>query len=67
MFATFHCIAKRASTIRRIHPAGTALLAPSRANPRAGDWVAVDAGDAAIALEQARAAVRQRLVMRNPP
>src|ERR1700730_14918597 len=27
MFATFHCIAKRASTIRRIHPAGTALLA----------------------------------------
>jgi hypothetical protein len=27
MFATFHCIAKRSSTIRRIHPAGTALLA----------------------------------------
>jgi hypothetical protein len=27
MFATFHCIAKRASTICRIHPAGTALLA----------------------------------------
>src|SRR6516162_774565 len=27
MFATFHHIAKRASTIRRIHPAGTALLA----------------------------------------
>jgi len=27
MFATFHCIAKRASTIRRIHPAGIALLA----------------------------------------
>src|SRR6516162_4802726 len=27
MFATFHCIVKRASTIRRIHPAGTALLA----------------------------------------
>src|SRR6516225_6580986 len=27
MFATFHCIAKRASTIRRIHPAGAALLA----------------------------------------
>jgi len=27
MFATSHCIAKRASTIRRIHPAGTALLA----------------------------------------
>src|SRR5207248_10540504 len=27
MFATLHCIAKRASTIRRIHPAGTALLA----------------------------------------
>jgi hypothetical protein len=27
MFATFHCIAKRVSTIRRIHPAGTALLA----------------------------------------
>src|SRR6266481_970098 len=27
MFATFHCIAKRASTIRRTHPAGTALLA----------------------------------------
>jgi FAD/FMN-containing dehydrogenase len=26
MFATFHCIAKRASTIRRIHPASTALL-----------------------------------------
>ena len=30
MFATFHCIAKRASTIRRIHPAGTALLAGPR-------------------------------------
>ena len=43
------------------------LRAASRANPQAGDWVAVDAGDAAIALEQARAAVRQRLVMRNPP
>ena len=27
MFATFHCIAKRASRIRRVHPAGTALLA----------------------------------------
>src|SRR5207302_550850 len=27
MFATLHCITKRASTIRRIHPAGTALLA----------------------------------------
>jgi len=27
MFATFHCIRKRAPTIRRIHPAGTALLA----------------------------------------
>ena len=27
MFAIFHCIAKRASTIRRIHAAGTALLA----------------------------------------
>src|SRR5207248_3958814 len=27
MFATFHCIVKRASTKRRIHPAGTALLA----------------------------------------
>src|ERR1019366_8450753 len=27
MVPTFHCIAKRASTIRRIHPAGTALLA----------------------------------------
>jgi hypothetical protein len=27
MFATFHCIAKRASTIRGIDPAGTALLA----------------------------------------
>ena len=27
MFVTFHRIAKRASTIRRIHPAGTALLA----------------------------------------
>jgi Bacterial extracellular solute-binding protein, family 7 len=26
MFATFHCIAKRASTIRRIYPAGTASL-----------------------------------------
>ncbi|HZZ21975.1 MAG TPA: hypothetical protein VFE60_05080 [Roseiarcus sp.] len=25
MFATFHCIAKRASTIRRIYPAGTAF------------------------------------------
>src|SRR5712691_7262982 len=24
LFATFHCIAKRASTIRRTHPAGTA-------------------------------------------
>jgi uncharacterized protein len=41
------------------------LHAASRANPQAGDWVAVDAGDAANALEQARAAVRQRLVMRN--
>src|SRR5205823_2508923 len=29
MFATLHCFAKRASTIRRIHPAGTALLAPA--------------------------------------
>src|SRR6201993_1206562 len=29
MFATFHCIAKRPSTIRRIHRAGTALLARS--------------------------------------
>jgi hypothetical protein len=27
MFVTFHGIAKRASTIRRIHPEGTALLA----------------------------------------
>src|SRR5438105_1035656 len=27
MFATLHCITKRASTIRRIHPAGAALLA----------------------------------------
>jgi hypothetical protein len=27
MFAPFHCIAKRASTIRPIQPAGTALLA----------------------------------------
>jgi hypothetical protein len=27
MFVTFHCIAKRASPIRRIHPAGTVLLA----------------------------------------
>ena len=34
MFATFHCIAKRASTIRRIHPARTALLA--RPDPRRG-------------------------------
>jgi hypothetical protein len=33
MFATFHCIAKRASTIRRIHPAGTALLAGLRVRP----------------------------------
>jgi hypothetical protein len=30
MFVTFHCIAQRASTIRRIHPAGTALLARPR-------------------------------------
>jgi aminoglycoside phosphotransferase family enzyme/predicted kinase len=43
------------------------LHAARRANPQAGDWVAVDASDAAIALEQARAAVRQRLVMRNRP
>src|SRR6516162_6585931 len=38
MFATFHCIAKRASTIRRIHPAGTSRtrmtwLVPSRFHP----------------------------------
>ncbi|HXA22355.1 MAG TPA: AAA family ATPase [Acetobacteraceae bacterium] len=41
------------------------LHAASQANPQAGDWVAVDAGDAAVALEQARAAVRQRLGIRS--
>jgi uncharacterized protein len=41
------------------------LHAAHRANPQAGDWVAVDAGDAANALEQARAAVRQRLGTRS--
>jgi uncharacterized protein len=41
------------------------LRAASRANPQAGEWVAVDASDAAVALEQARAAVRQRLGIRS--
>jgi hypothetical protein len=41
------------------------LRSASRGNPQAGSWVAVDASEAATALAQARAAVQQRLVMRN--
>jgi aminoglycoside phosphotransferase family enzyme/predicted kinase len=55
----------------RQHDASDATIAvlrtASRSKPTAGDWVAVDATEAANALAQARAAVQQRLVMRNRP
>jgi hypothetical protein len=35
MFAPFHCIANRASTIRRIDPAGTALSSSIQRRPKA--------------------------------